>query len=280
MIGISNGVNEQCPHCELEQTNITDGEFQCFPGSPNQVTFRAKVHDRAQATAREVITYIELWIMSSDMVSLPVHHARLRINNTCVVLLSSLDDPECPRYLTPPSQATTTNIGDIHTVNIDDPPTQPVHTTTSSTDNTYSSIETVTTQHETTPPFTGTLNQNISTGSTSQPRTTTDYQVTTSPQLTTETLNQIETAQLTTTETLNKSHNEEETLSPVDKTQPQADTGTIIGGAVAIVLIITTGIVIMFILYSVLKYHQTMKQRYNNLNIMVLAICSWCLFHP
>ena len=275
MIGISNGVNEQCPHCELEQTNITDGEFQCFPGSPNQVTFRAKVHDRAQATAREVITYIELWIMSSAVVSLPVHHARLRINNTCVVLLSSLDDPECPGHLTPPSQATTTNIDDIHTINIDDPPTQPVHTTTSITDDTYSSTETVTTQPETTSPFnTGTLNQNISTGSTSQPRITTDYQVTTSPQITTGTLNQIETAQFTTIETLNKSHNEEETLSPVDKTQPQSDTGTIIGGAVAIVLIITTGIVIMFILYSVLKYRQTMKQRYDNLNIMVLAACS------
>lgn len=152
------------------------------------------------------------------------------------------------------------------------PPTQPVHTTTSSTDNTYSSTETVTTQPETTSPFnTGTLNQNISTSSTAQPRTTTDYQVTTSPQLTTGTTNQIETAQLTTIETLNKSHNKEGTNSPIDKTQAQSDTVIIIGGAVAIVLIITTGIVIMFVLYSVLKYCQTMKQRYNNLNIMVAA---------
>ena len=165
-----NSVNKQCPHCELEHTNITDREFQCFPGTPNQVTFRGKVHDRAQVTAREVITYIEQWITSSDnMVILPVHHARLNINSTCVVLLASFDDPECPRYLTPPFQATNTSIGDMHT--IDDPvyleklisPTQPVHTTTSSTDNTYSSTETVTTQHETTSPFsTGTLNQNIS----------------------------------------------------------------------------------------------------------------------
>ena len=50
--------------------------------------------------------YIEQWITSSDMVSLPVHHARLRINNTCVVLLASLDDPECPRYLIPPTRQT------------------------------------------------------------------------------------------------------------------------------------------------------------------------------
>ena len=100
-----NSVNKQCPHCELEHTNITDREFQCFPGTPNQVTFRGKVHDRAQVTAREVITYIEQWITSSDnMVILPVHHARLNINSICVVLLASFDDPECPRYLTPPSR--------------------------------------------------------------------------------------------------------------------------------------------------------------------------------
>ena len=76
------------------------------------MTFRAKVHDRAQATAREVITHIEWWITSSDVVTLPVHHARLKINDTCVVLLASFNDPECPGYLTPPSQTvhTTTSI--------------------------------------------------------------------------------------------------------------------------------------------------------------------------
>ena len=67
------------------------------------MTFRAKVHDRAQATARDVIRYIEQWITSSVLVTIPVHHARLNINNTCIVLLASLDDPECPGYLIPPS---------------------------------------------------------------------------------------------------------------------------------------------------------------------------------
>ena len=94
------------------------------------MTLRAKVHDRAQATARVVITYIEQWITSSDVVTLPVHHARLKINDTCVVLLDSLDDPECPGYLTPPSQ--------------------PVHTTTSITSDmtsgSISELKTTTTQ--------------------------------------------------------------------------------------------------------------------------------------
>ena len=35
----------------------------------------------------------------SDVVTIPVHHARLTINNTCVVLIASFDDPACPGYL-------------------------------------------------------------------------------------------------------------------------------------------------------------------------------------
>ena len=198
MIGISSGVNKQCPHCELEHANITDREFQCFPGSPNQVTFRAKVHDRAQATAREVITYIEQWIISSDnMVTLPVHHARLNINNTCVVLLSSFDDPECPGYLTPPSQ--------------------PASTTTSISTNDETAISKLTTAQ----PTMGILGS------------------------------------------------KGETLSPVDTKQPQlipVDARAIVGGAVAVVLIITAGVVmiLLFLLHSIfkLKYMQTTKQRY------------------
>ena len=92
----------------METGNITEGEFQCFPGSPNQVTFRAKVHDRAQATAREVIYFTEQWITSSNIVTIPVHHARLTINNTCVVLIASFDDPACPGYLTAQPKHTAT----------------------------------------------------------------------------------------------------------------------------------------------------------------------------
>ena len=68
------------------------------------MTFRGTIQDRAQATAREVISYIEQWITSADVVNIPVHHARLNINNTCVVLLASLDDLECPGYLVIPTE--------------------------------------------------------------------------------------------------------------------------------------------------------------------------------
>ena len=106
------GVNNRCPRCHLDNRDIMQTEFQCFPGSPNQVTFRGKVQDRAQATARKVINYMEQWISTSDTVTIPVHHARLDINSTCVVLIASLDDPECPGYLSsaPPVHTITTAI--------------------------------------------------------------------------------------------------------------------------------------------------------------------------
>jgi hypothetical protein len=196
LVGIANGVNQRCPPCELEHTNITNGEFQCFPGSPNQVTFRAKVHDRAQAIAREIITHIEQWITSSDVVTLPVHHARLKINSTCVVLLASLDDPECPGYLTPPSQPTVTS----------------------------------------------TASKMTSSGSFSE--------LTTTEQLTTDIAG-----------------SKRGTVSSVVTNQPQLDAGAIVGGAVAIVLIIcvTIGVVILLcLLYSIfkMKHIQAKEQRY------------------
>ena len=56
--------------------------------------------------------HIEQWIILSDVVTLPVHHAHLNINNTCVILLASFDDPECPEYLSPPFQPTTSIASD------------------------------------------------------------------------------------------------------------------------------------------------------------------------
>ena len=211
MIGIASGVNQQCPYCELEYTNITNSEFQCFPGSPNQVTFRAKVHDRAQAMAREVITRIEEWTISSDVVTLPVHHARLRINSSCIALLATFDDPECPGYLIPPSQ--------------------PVHTTSSSTTDKMTSDS--------------------------------------------DSLNKLTTTAQSIISSLGSTG---DTLPPVDTKQPQFDAGAIVGGAVAIVLIIciTTGVVMiaMFLLYSVfkLKYIHNMKQRYRLLRLCTLVL--------
>ena len=186
--GIVAGINYHYPHCQLSNDDITQGEFQCFPGSPNQVTFRGKVQDRVQATAREVIYYMEQWITSSDSVSIPVHHARLSINSTCVVLIASLDDPECPGYLRATQQVDTT-------------------TTTSSSDGTD-----------------GTLVTTLVTTSQSDQKPTTGINV-------------------------------NNALSITVQSSSQVDTGTVVGGAVAIVFIIATGLVIVLVLYIILKYN-------------------------
>ena len=143
--------------------------------------------------------HIEQWITSSDVVTLPVHHARLRINSSCIVLLNSFDDPACPGYLTPPSQ--------------------PVHTTTSSATDT----------------------------------------------MTSDSVSELTTTTQATTGSLGLG-SKGETVSSVDTKQPQSDVGAIVGGAVAIVLIITTGVVmiLMFLFYSIfrLKHTHTRRQRY------------------
>ena len=139
---------------------------------------------------------IERWITLSDVVTLPVHHARLNINNTCVILLASFDDPECSDYLSPPFQSTT----GINIVSDD------IMTSDSISE------------------FTAIV----------QP-------------------------------TMGGSH-KGETFPPVVTKLTESDTGAIVGGAIAILLIITTGIammVLMFLLYSVfkLKHTQPVKPR-------------------
>ena len=180
--GIVSGINKHCTYCHLDNHDITQTEFQCFPGSPNQVTFRGKVQDRAQATAREVINYMEQWISSSDADTILVHHIRLDINSTCVVLIASLNDPECPGYLTAPH----------------------VHTVTTSSDM-YSTLVTTTTV---------TTEQNLITGA----------------------------------------H-----LPPFMTNQEQGNTSVIVGGVVAIVFIITTGFVLIFLPYVIVKKRQSKR---------------------
>ena len=96
-------VNEICQQCNLTSSDLIEPFLMCFPQSIHQVTFRAQLKDRSQATAREIITYIEEWITSSNGARLTAYSVRLNLNNTCVILLSTIDDSECPGYLVPPT---------------------------------------------------------------------------------------------------------------------------------------------------------------------------------
>lgn len=177
--GVVEGINQHCSYCAITSDDITEAEFVCFPGSPNQVTFRGKVQDRAAATAREVISSVEIWTTSSSHVTIPVHHARLNVNNTCIALLASLDDIECPGHF----DSTTT-----------------------------------TTEQEM--------------------LTTRGHNTTTPPRLVTT----------------------ERYPNIVDPSQ--SDTGAIVGGVVAITLILTVGVSIVILVWLILKYRTKAGYRY------------------
>ena len=239
--GIVAGINYHCPHCELSNDDITQGEFQCFPGSPGEVTFRGKVHDRAQATAREVIYYMEQWITSSDSVSIPVHHARLSINSTCVVLIASLDDPECPGYLRATQQMDTTtttssSCGTDDTLVTTSQPDQKPSTTNNAPSLTSSVGVTDVTSDIT---------------SDQKPTTRINVDTTTTPSSSggTDGTSDITSDQKSSTR-INVNN------APSIQSSNQFDTRAVVGGAVAIVFIITTGLVIVLVLYIILKYHQ------------------------
>ena len=219
--GIVEGINHHCLHCQLSNDDITQGEFQCFPGSPNHVTFRGKVQDRAQARAREVICYMEQWITSSDSVSIPVHHARLSINSTCVVLIASLDDPECPGYLRATQQMDTT-------------------TTTSSSGGTDDTLVTTSQPDQ-------------------KPSTTNNAPSLTSTSGVTDVTSDITSDQKPTTRI---GFNNAPSIT-VESSNNQFDTSAVVGGAsaVAIVFIITTGLVIVLVLYIILKYRQKTQNK-------------------
>ena len=187
------------------------------------MTFRGKVQDRAQATAREVILYIEQWITSADVVIIPIHHARLSVNNTCVVLLASLDDLECLGYL----RITT----------------EPLFTTM------ISNIDTSIPPSTTAPDDLEFPTSTISDIDTSTPPSTTAH-----PEFPTTTFSESNVSILPSTTALDVMGKTSSTavISP----QSHSDAGAIVGGAVAIMFIITVGVVTIFLSQ---KYLQSTK---------------------
>ena len=80
--------------CDLTtDTTITDGGFRCFPESPQYITYRARIHGTMQVSASELITHLELWLVSGAII--PVMAQLLIIEPTCPVAISSMIEAEC-----------------------------------------------------------------------------------------------------------------------------------------------------------------------------------------
>ena len=101
---------EQLCQCGLSTDRITEGAFQCFMNSDQQVTFRARIHGTAQANSSQLITYIEQWVTTET--SIAVQRVRIRVD-TCPVAITTFDDPECAQTSLPTSDNTAAIISGV-----------------------------------------------------------------------------------------------------------------------------------------------------------------------
>ena len=101
---LSQGVEGLCA-CGFSPSFLTDEFIDCFDSSSSHVTYRAVLTRTETVSAVELISLIEQWI--SDTSSIIVQSTRLGLTNTCPVVITDRDGPECPEDITNRTTATT-----------------------------------------------------------------------------------------------------------------------------------------------------------------------------
>ena len=86
-------MNQRC-QCGLGTEQITEGAFQCFENSEQQVTFRARLCGTAQVTSSQLVAYLELFVSQTDS-TIAVQGLRLDVDRSCPVVINSFGDPQC-----------------------------------------------------------------------------------------------------------------------------------------------------------------------------------------
>lgn len=89
---IMDSTQELC-QCGVTSDRITNEVFQCFPASPDAVTYRAKLHGTASANSTQLISHIEQWTAQGAAIN--VQQVLLRVDGSCRVAVSALVDDEC-----------------------------------------------------------------------------------------------------------------------------------------------------------------------------------------
>ena len=98
---IALSIEEHC-HCGFTVYQITDGGFQCFPGSETHVTFRARLTETTQRSTEELVMYLETSVANARSWLIQGQH--LTINHTCILVIADIHSPECPQndmHITP-----------------------------------------------------------------------------------------------------------------------------------------------------------------------------------
>ena len=86
---------EKLCDCGFTSDRVTDEVFQCFPASPQAVTYRATLHGTAAFDTAQLISHIEQWIDTGRGATVTTQQVLLRVDGSCTVAVSSLVDEEC-----------------------------------------------------------------------------------------------------------------------------------------------------------------------------------------
>ena len=81
--------------CGFISDRLTDEVFQCFPASPEAVTYRAMLHGTTNTTSAQLISHIEQWTAKGAAIT--IQQVLLRVDGSCAVAVSSLVDDECQK---------------------------------------------------------------------------------------------------------------------------------------------------------------------------------------
>ena len=91
---------------------IRNEGFQCFPSSPDAVTYRAELHGTLEATVPDLIEDITQWLSSGASISVQLQ--RLTIDSSCSVAITSFNENECRNTVTE-NEGSTTSVSQNYT---------------------------------------------------------------------------------------------------------------------------------------------------------------------
>lgn len=89
-------INKIEDHCKCDFTHhyIRDGNLQCFPQSQDgAVTYRTKITETPMASITDLMSHLLNFLSSTETIA--VWDSLLKIDDSCPVRISSLEDPEC-----------------------------------------------------------------------------------------------------------------------------------------------------------------------------------------
>ena len=87
---------ELCGQCGFIGDRLTNAVFQCFPASPEAVTYHAKLHGTTSTNSTQLISHIERWTAQGTAAA-TIQQVLLRVDRSCTVAVSTLVDDECQK---------------------------------------------------------------------------------------------------------------------------------------------------------------------------------------